>query len=308
MREVAELPRPVREIENIFIPLADGPAAGGEDVAPRGRRVPIPVPVVIEYMPYRKRDHFRPRDSRIHHYLAGHGYACLRVDVRGSGDSDGLLRGEWEPGELDDGVEMIEWAAGQPWSTGAVGMIGKSWSGFTCLTLGRLRPRAAQGHHPRLLRRRPLPSVAALGPGAPSSSSSSGGRTRWCCSIPARRTRPSWAKPGARCGRNVSTNNAPWIDHLARPPASRRLLATRLDLRGLGRHPLPCLRRRRLGRLPLALRPAPARESRRTLLGTRRALGSPLSARGDAGTGGRLPPGVRALLRPVPEGRAERLR
>ena len=139
MREVTEFPRPVREIENVFIPLADGRRLAARLWLPEDAESD-PVPAVIEYMPYRKRDHLRPRDSRIHHYLAGHGYACLRVDVRGSGDSDGVLRGEWEEGELDDGVEMIEWAARQPWSSGAVGMIGKSWSGFTCLTLAARAP------------------------------------------------------------------------------------------------------------------------------------------------------------------------
>ena len=139
MREITEYPRPVREIENVFIPLADGRRLAARLWLPEDAESE-PVPAVIEYMPYRKRDHLRPRDSRIHHYLAGHGYACLRVDVRGSGDSDGVLRGEWEEGELDDGVEMIEWAARQPWSSGAVGMIGKSWSGFTCLTLAARAP------------------------------------------------------------------------------------------------------------------------------------------------------------------------
>ena len=105
-------------------------------------RSPIRCPRSSSTCPTANGDHLRPRDSRIHHYLAGHGYACLRVDVRGSGDSDGLLRGEWEPGELDDGVEMIEWAAAQPWSAGTVGMIGKSWSGFTCLTLAARAPAA----------------------------------------------------------------------------------------------------------------------------------------------------------------------
>ena len=141
MREVTEFPRTVREIENVFIPLADGRRLAARLWLPEDARTD-PVPAVIEYMPYRKRDHFRLRDSRIHRYIAGHGYACLRVDARGAGESDGLLRGEWEPGELDDGIETIEWAAAQPWSTGAVGMIGKSWSGFTCLTLAQRRPPA----------------------------------------------------------------------------------------------------------------------------------------------------------------------
>ena len=130
-------------IENLFIPLSDGRRLAARMWRPRGADE-TPVPAVIEYMPYRKRDTMRSRDARIHHYLADHGYASLRVDSRGSGDSDGLLRGEWEEDELDDGVEMIEWVAAQSWCTGSVGMIGKSWSGFTCLTLAARRPAALE--------------------------------------------------------------------------------------------------------------------------------------------------------------------
>ena len=133
--------RAVEIVENIFIPLKDGRRLAARLWRPQGAEAE-PVPAVIEYMPYRKRDLMRCRDERIHHYLADHGYACLRVDTRGAGDSDGLLRGEWEEGELDDGVEMIDWVAAQSWCTGSVGMLGKSWSGFTCLTLAARRPAA----------------------------------------------------------------------------------------------------------------------------------------------------------------------
>ena len=50
-----------------------------------------PVPAVLEYIPYRQRDLTAVRDSIHHPYLAGHGYAGVRVDLRGSGDSEGVL-------------------------------------------------------------------------------------------------------------------------------------------------------------------------------------------------------------------------
>ena len=99
-----------------------------------------PVPAVLEYIPYRKRDGTRSRDETMHPYIAGHGYASVRVDLRGSGDSDGVLIDEYLPQELDDGVEVIRWLAAQPWCSGRVGMIGISWGGFNGLQIAALRP------------------------------------------------------------------------------------------------------------------------------------------------------------------------
>jgi len=99
-----------------------------------------PVPAILEYIPYRKRDFTRARDEPMHHYFAGHGYAAVRVDLRGSGESDGLLFDEYLPQEQDDALEVIRWIARQPWCTGAVGMMGKSWGGFNSLQVAARRP------------------------------------------------------------------------------------------------------------------------------------------------------------------------
>jgi putative CocE/NonD family hydrolase len=129
----------VRTVENVFIPMPDGRRLAARRWIPEDAEAD-PVPALFEYMPYRKRDQSRARDEAIHHYLAGHGYACFRIDSRGAGDSDGLMRGEWENGELEDGIAAIEWMTAQPWYTGGVGMIGKSWSAFTALALAGLAP------------------------------------------------------------------------------------------------------------------------------------------------------------------------
>ena len=71
-----------------------------------------PVPAVLEYIPYRKRDGTLPRDEMMHPYVAGHGYACVRVDMRGNGDSDGLMADEYTQQELDDAVEVIATTSG----------------------------------------------------------------------------------------------------------------------------------------------------------------------------------------------------
>src|SRR3989442_5889293 len=78
----------------------------------------------------------------MHHYFAGHGYAAVRVDVRGSGESDGVLLDEYAEQELADGVAVIDWLAARPWCTGAVGMIGKSWGGINLLEIAARRPPA----------------------------------------------------------------------------------------------------------------------------------------------------------------------
>jgi predicted acyl esterase len=100
------------------------------------------VPALLEYLPYRKGDAFAARDNRHHAYFAERGYAGVRVDLRGSGDSDGLLRDEYLPQEQDDALEVIAWLAEQPWCSGAVGMLGISWGGFNALQVAARRPPA----------------------------------------------------------------------------------------------------------------------------------------------------------------------
>jgi len=86
-----------------------------------------PVPGILEYIPYRKRDSTAYRDSIMHPYFAGHGYACVRVDLRGSGDSEGVLTDEYLHQEQQDGLEILRWIAQQPWCNGSLGMMGISW-------------------------------------------------------------------------------------------------------------------------------------------------------------------------------------
>src|SRR5262249_60950583 len=85
---------------------------------------------ILEYLPYRKRDGTYERDAQTHPYLAGHGYAGVRVDLRGCGESSGLLFDEYAKQEQDDGLEGIAWLAAQPWGSGVAGMMGISSGGF----------------------------------------------------------------------------------------------------------------------------------------------------------------------------------
>ncbi|HEY7454950.1 MAG TPA: CocE/NonD family hydrolase, partial [Thermoleophilaceae bacterium] len=139
MRVVTELPRPVRKIDHVWIPLADGTRLGARIWLPEDAESD-PVPAILEYLPYRKGDGTAGRDEPRHAYFAGHGYAVLRVDIRGSGESDGLLHDEYLPQEQQDALEVLAWIAEQPWCTGAVGMFGISWGGFNGLQVAAHRP------------------------------------------------------------------------------------------------------------------------------------------------------------------------
>ncbi|MDX1517641.1 MAG: CocE/NonD family hydrolase, partial [Woeseiaceae bacterium] len=133
--------RNVEDIENTWIPLSDGCRLAARIWRPADAH-DAPVPVLLEYLPYRKRDFMRFRDEPMHRYFAENGYASVRVDLRGSGDSDGLLADEYTAQEHADGVEVIAWLAAQPWCSGAVGMFGISWGGFNSLQIAALRPPA----------------------------------------------------------------------------------------------------------------------------------------------------------------------
>ena len=141
MKTRTDFPRTVREIEHFTIPLSDGTRLAGRMWLPDDADTD-PVPAVLEYIPYRKRELTAERDLRHHPYIAGFGYASVRVDLRGSGESEGILTDEYLQQELDDGVEVITWLASQRWCSGAVGMIGISWGGFNGLQIAALQPKA----------------------------------------------------------------------------------------------------------------------------------------------------------------------
>ncbi len=141
MKTVSAFPRKVREIENEWITLADGTRLAARIWLPENAGTD-PVPAILEYLPYRKRDGTAERDALTHPYMAGHGYACVRVDMRGNGESDGLMHDEYLKQEQDDALEVIGWLAAQEWCTGKVGMIGISWGGFNGLQVAARQPEA----------------------------------------------------------------------------------------------------------------------------------------------------------------------
>ena len=128
-------------IEHVWIPMSDGTRLSARIFLPDGL-TGAPVPAILEYIPYRKRDGTRGRDAPMHGYFVQNGYAAVRVDIRGSGDSEGHMADEYLELEQDDAVEVIAWIAAQDWCDGNVGMMGKSWSGFNSLQVAARRPPA----------------------------------------------------------------------------------------------------------------------------------------------------------------------
>ncbi|WP_404385414.1 CocE/NonD family hydrolase [Caenispirillum salinarum] len=141
MHTVTDFPRRVRCIEHVTLPGSDGTRLAARIWLPEDAET-APVPGILEYIPYRKRDLTRERDEITHRWLAGQGYACVRLDIRGSGESGGVMTDQYRQEEMDDGVAAIEWMAEQPWCDGNVGMMGISWGGFNALQVAANRPSA----------------------------------------------------------------------------------------------------------------------------------------------------------------------
>jgi putative CocE/NonD family hydrolase len=130
-----------RVLKHVSIPMRDGVRLAARIWLPEGADSQ-PVPAIFEYIPYRKNDVYAEGDEQRYRYLAAHGYAGIRVDLRGTGDSEGQFIDEYSSLEQLDGVDVIAWIAAQPWCTGKVGMIGLSWGGFNALQIAALAPPA----------------------------------------------------------------------------------------------------------------------------------------------------------------------
>ncbi|MCB0032104.1 MAG: CocE/NonD family hydrolase, partial [Anaerolineales bacterium] len=134
-----KFPFAVEIVENCWIALSDGTRLAARLWLPEGA-ANRPVPALFEFLPYRKNDGTAIRDARRQAYFAGHGYAAVRVDMRGSGDSDGILTDEYTEQEHEDALEILRWIAAQPWCDGNIGMHGISWGGFNSLQVAARQP------------------------------------------------------------------------------------------------------------------------------------------------------------------------
>src|SRR5579871_6285044 len=131
----------IRIIENVWIPMSDGSRLAARLFLPQAASHAA-TGAVLEYLPYRKRDAYRYRDDVAGPFLAKAGIALLRVDIRGTGDSDGAMVDEYMPIEQADALAVIEWMAKQPWCNGNVGMRGISYGSFVALQAAAKTPPA----------------------------------------------------------------------------------------------------------------------------------------------------------------------
>lgn len=139
MRIRTDFPHQISLRDNVRIPMRDGASLSARLWLPADADT-NPVPALVEYLPYRKSDWTAVRDAQRHPWYAGHGYASLRIDMRGCGDSDGVLYDEYLPQEQEDAEDALAWIAAQPWCTGDTGMFGISWGGFNSLQVAARRP------------------------------------------------------------------------------------------------------------------------------------------------------------------------
>ena len=206
------------------------------------------MPAILEYLPYRLSDGTQAGDHQQMGWFAGHGYAAVRVDIRGTGNSGGIIEDEYSEQEQLDGLEVIAWLAEQPWCDGKVGMVGTSWSGFNGLQLAARTPPALGA----------VVSIYASDDRYADDVHYRGGlvipmdMAQWAnCMLSWNALPPDPAIAGDGWREQ-------WRERLERTPhfleawlvasAARRLLAARLGLRELRGHPLPGDGDRRLDR------------------------------------------------------------
>ena len=128
------------QIREVRIPMKDGVTLAADLWRPDEGSGPFPV--LLEYLPYRKTES-RGGSAHLYDYFVRHGYVVARVDIRGTGNSEGtLIPYEYSEIEQRDGEEVIAWLAAQPFSNGNVGMFGISWGGFNSIHMAMRNPPA----------------------------------------------------------------------------------------------------------------------------------------------------------------------
>jgi putative CocE/NonD family hydrolase len=134
----------VQVIDNEWIELPDGVRLGIRLWLPEEAGSHA-VSAILDAVPYRKSDGTAIHDAAWGTYFASHGFGFARVDLRGSGDSSGIMEDEYAEQEQLDNERVIAWLAEQPWSSGAVGMIGVSWGAFAALQMAARAPEQLRG-------------------------------------------------------------------------------------------------------------------------------------------------------------------
>jgi predicted acyl esterase len=132
------------EVREVWIPMPDGVRLSASLFLPAEREATAKFPALLEYLPYRK-DESRNSQFGLFSYFLRRGYVVARVDIRGTGSSEGrLIDYEYTDQELADAEAIIDWLSKQTWSTGKVGMFGLSWGAFNSIQTAMRNPPALQ--------------------------------------------------------------------------------------------------------------------------------------------------------------------
>ena len=140
-------------VKNLMAPMRDGVLLSCDIYRPDDEEK---YPSILMRTPYLK-DNFRKNTAGIYsgyEALALSGYNIVVQDVRGTGNSGGILKSTGES-EFHDGYDTVEWIAGQSWCDGKVGMYGLSYFGYTQLA-------AAEGCPPHLYAICPFQNASLL--------------------------------------------------------------------------------------------------------------------------------------------------
>ncbi|WP_129793821.1 CocE/NonD family hydrolase [Sphingosinicella sp. CPCC 101087] len=136
--------------QSLYVPVRDGTRLAMNIYRPaeRGRAVETPLPVIFAFTPYRAR--YREENGETVEAglserlglkgMTDHGYVVAVADIRGKGASFGTRRGFQDRTEAQDGHDLVEWLAAQPWSDGNVGMVGCSYLGGTTIQTASTAP------------------------------------------------------------------------------------------------------------------------------------------------------------------------
>jgi len=144
-REYTSRPDYEFEIQREWLVMPDSTRLSVTYFMPVSKQEGEKFPVLLELLPYRKDDQFYVRDYPLYSYFARRGYVGAKVDIRGTGSSEGNTPGrEYSEVELQDAVEIIDQLSKASWSSGRVGMWGISWGGFNAIQVAMRKPPALE--------------------------------------------------------------------------------------------------------------------------------------------------------------------
>ena len=201
---------------NVLVPMRDGVALAADVLRPQTAQR---VPAILNFGPYHKDGRGgRLAVDSVHRHFAALGYAGVTADLRGLGNSGGTSPGAFAPGEGQDGHDLVEWIAAQPWCDGRVGMWGVSYPGVTALSTAATQP-------PHLQAIVPIHATSDLCRGVVSLGGTNSGfwmRADWGPRMAAYNLMPpQWQDTAGRWARVWAEHlegNAPWMEAFSTHP------------------------------------------------------------------------------------------